>query len=558
MFRNTKMKNATIIIKFTIFYWVLTWSNSGFVHGFRYAVHQPLFGSRSRSLYSQQHTICNLSQTTSEVLTTACNNLNEALESCNDVFKDVKVQVAPTATSRCGLVATQKIRKGESVVSIPFADDIILTPKMAKSIFALTEDYNSWTGDNGLLALVLLHEVSIAYGANPSQRGALQTNLMKSWIASLPTLEECRQAHPLLWKDETQEVLQKSSTKKICQIMDDIEDDFSWLESQILSKDKSRYPQVVGNNLPCFSLEGFQWAMAMVSSRAAYLDGMLRLVPIVDFANHNDVDTEEVQSGYFGTFGTTAGVQIKASRDYDQGDEVFVSYGPKSAAEYLLDHGFIPPQCYRGVSVAELTFELDENDRFQDDKLDILEFETYEQAPMEPIQSFDVVATTARDVTPDPVMLQFLRLIKLGGTDAFLLESIFRKEVWGFMSQPVSQKNELEVVNLVIDKCTMALKDMDSVAIVGDDNLYSLANRDRDMSEPITPEVLCATVRAVERRAFIRMKEFMERDRDALDLKEYYQERRLKDLGLDSAWDPENSDVGWSSARKPGGGELDW
>jgi len=126
------------------------------------------------------------------------------------------------------------------------------------------------------------------------------------------------------------------------------------------------------------------------------------------------------------------------------------------------------------------------------------------------------------------------------------------------MSQPVSQKNELEVVNLVIDKCTMALKDMDSVAIVGDDNLYSLANRDRDMSEPITPEVLCATVRAVERRAFIRMKEFMERDRDALDLKEYYQERRLKDLGLDSEWDPENSDVGWSSARKPGGVELDW
>ena len=56
----------------------------------------------------------------------------------------------------------------------------------------------------------------------------------------------------------------------------------------------------------------------------------------------------------------------------------------------------------------------------------------------------------------------------------------------------------------------------------------------------------------------------MQREKEALDLKEYYQERRLKDLGLDSEWDPESEDFGdgdelnYGQTRLPGGGDLDW
>ncbi len=56
--------------------------------------------------------------------------------------------------------------------------------------------------------------------------------------------------------------------------------------------------------------------------------------------------------------------------------------------------------------------------------------------------------------------MQFLRLAKLGGKDAFLLESIFRQEVWGFMSKPVSEDNERMAVNAVIDVCRDALLEM--------------------------------------------------------------------------------------------------
>jgi [ribulose-bisphosphate carboxylase]-lysine N-methyltransferase len=237
-----------------------------------------------------------------------------------------------------------------------------------------------------------------------------------------------------------------------------------------------------------------------------------------------------------------------------QGDEVFVSYGPKSAAEYLLDYGFIPPLAYKDGATAELTFEINDQDQFLEDKLDILEFHTDQNGPMDPIQSFDISATPGRDSSPDPKMIQFLRLKKLGGVpkplDAFLLESIFRKDVWGFMSLPVSEMNERAVVGEIIATCAEALEKMGSVEET-DESLFS---------DPLSPKSLCRTVRSLESKALTRMLEHMQREGEALDLKEYYQERRLRELGMDSEWDPDamDSDVGWGQKRVPGGGDLDF
>merc|ERR1711862_682067 len=114
--------------------------------------------------------------------------------------------------------------------------------------------------------------------------------------------------------------------------------------------------------------------------------------------------------------GTTKGASLSAGsgRSYKKDEEIFCSYGPKSAAEYLLEHGFVPGSYDKDVlatCVAELTFEITEDEdtagdseddvqssstiSFYDDKLDILEFDTYDSAPMEPVQTFDVVATSS-------------------------------------------------------------------------------------------------------------------------------------------------------------------
>jgi [ribulose-bisphosphate carboxylase]-lysine N-methyltransferase len=72
---------------------------------------------------------------------------------------------------------------------------------------------------------------------------------------------------------------------------------------------------------------------------------------------------------------------------------------------------------------------------------------------------------------------------------------------------------------------------------------------------------VCTKLRAAESKALTRTKEYLLREKEALDLKEYYQERRLKDLGLDSDWSPEGdmgADLDFGQTRAPGGADYDW
>lgn len=500
---------------------------------------KPLFGRRFLSA---------LHETTSSSVSmdTVSNELDKTFNGA-ELAKVCKVKVGPTETNRLGLIATAPINKGEVMLAIPYDDLYVLSPSVARNTVYkehLPEGYDGWTGDTGLIALLILNEVARADDkgvALPKRDEAVQ-EFMKAWVSSLPSPSEMVNLHPYLWSEADQEILQSSSTNKIYRALDDVDEDAAWLTERIWSKNRNVFPETVtwnGQEIPCFSEDGFKWAMALALSRTVFVGGSLRLLPFIDMCNHDDKG-EEVADGTMGTFGTTKGAKLIASTKYEAGQEVHCSYGPKSAADYLLEHGFCPPQVFK-TAISELTFELDSEDRFYDDKLDVLEFETYDSAPMDPSQSFDIVSAPGKDGEPDPAMIQFVRLCKLGSSDAFLLESIFRKEVWGFMALPVSEPNELAVVNTIIDACEKALEDMGEVAEGG-------------------PEV-CSQIRESEVRALTRTMEYLQREKEALDLKEYYQERRLKDLGLDSEWSPEDdidSDLSWGQTRVPGGADYDW
>jgi [ribulose-bisphosphate carboxylase]-lysine N-methyltransferase len=483
---------------------------------------------------------------------TLVTSLDQALDACkSEITKTCKVTVGPSSsTGRLGLVATSNIKKGEVVLAMPYDERIELSASTARKVVfdgILASDYDGWTGDSGLITLLILNECARVSNQGielPKRSEAMQT-FMASWVSTLPSPQEMTSLHPLMWPEEDQEVLQSSSTNKVYQSLDDLEEDANWLVENIFSKDRTKFPETMtwnGAEIPCFSLDGYKWAMALAQSRSVFVDGSLRLLPIVDMCNHDD-EGKEVTGASMGTFGTTKGAQLIASKNYASGEEVFCSYGPKSAADYLLEHGFCPPQCFK-QAVSEVTLELDSEDRFYDDKMDILEFETYEQSPMDPKQSFDLVSAPGRDGDPDPAMIQFVRLCKLGGTDAFLLESIFRKETWGFMALPVSEKNELQVVDTICEVCEKALEDLKQCKEGG-------------------PEI-CTKLRESETKALTRTLEYLQREKEALDLKEYYQQRRLKDLGLDSDWSTEDDmgdgdpDLGFGQTRVPGGADYDW
>ncbi|KAL7532490.1 hypothetical protein ACHAXR_004659 [Thalassiosira sp. AJA248-18] len=476
---------------------------------------------------------------------------------------------------RLGLIATESFKDDQLVASLPYYDTdgsgLALAPHFATKLVYpndLPDGYDGWTGDVGLLAMLVLNEMARLNAVDdgtastgvdlPTRKEGIQS-LMEAWIISLPSPEEMADMHPLMWDEDDQEKLQSSSTKKIYRLLDDIDDDSSWLDEKVWSLDRTKFPETVkvpvGDNgveaRPCFSPEGFRCAVSLVRSRSFFVDGSLRLLPFLDFANHDDYESYEIKGGGIGTlWGSAKGALLKSGKALRVGDEIRISYGPKGPADYILDHGFVPPMCQvssmsggGGAITAELSFEVDDANRFRDDKLDVLEYETYDLAPMEPTQTFDVTGGPGTTGEPDPAMIQFLRLAKLGGKDAFLLESIFRKEIWGFMSEPVSEDNERAAVTAMIEACQNALSEME----VGDEaesgDAVSSANAQ-----------LCSMVRESEREALDRTLVYVKQEAQALDLKEYYQERRLKSLGLDSEWSQEDD----GGTRVPGGADYDW
>jgi [ribulose-bisphosphate carboxylase]/[fructose-bisphosphate aldolase]-lysine N-methyltransferase len=110
------------------------------------------------------------------------------------------------------------------------------------------------------------------------------------------------------------------------------------------------------------------------------------------------------------------------------------------------------------------------------------------------------------------------------------------------MALPVSESNELAVVEAISEVCKSALEDLNQC--------------------PEGGREVCMKLRESESKALNRTLEFMLREKEALDLKVYYQERRLKDLGLDSEWSREDEmidpDLSYGQTRVPGGADYDW
>jgi histone-lysine N-methyltransferase SETD3 len=100
------------------------------------------------------------------------------------------------------------------------------------------------------------------------------------------------------------------------------------------------------------------WALSVLLSRVVRLDSApgqpSALVPWCDFLNHSPgaacyLDVDEWRPRRSGPAAASASaavvpvVGVRADRAYKPGEEVFISYGPKSSGELLLSYGFCPP-----------------------------------------------------------------------------------------------------------------------------------------------------------------------------------------------------------------------
>ncbi|WCJ22196.1 [Fructose-bisphosphate aldolase]-lysine N-methyltransferase chloroplastic [Euphorbia peplus] len=331
------------------------------------------------------------------------------------------------------------------------------------------------------------------------------------WRPYLDVLPETTDS-TIYWSEEELKELQGSQLlSTTLGVKKYLQREFQKLEEETLTPHKKLFPSPI-------TLDDFYWAYGLLRSRAfSRLRGQnLVLIPLADLINHSPaVKTEdyayEIKGG--GLFSRELTFSLRSPISVKAGEQVVIQYDlNKSNAEFALDYGFIESNASRNTYT--LTLQISETDPFLDDKLDIAETNGLGESA-----DFDIVFGS-----PLPLkLLPYLRLVALGGTDAFLLESIFRNAIWGHLELPVSRSNEELICRVVREACKSALSGYPTT-IEEDEKL---------LQEDLSPRLQIAVgIRAAEKKVLQQIDEIFENRESELDEIEYYQERRLKDLGL--------------------------
>lgn len=392
-----------------------------------------------------------------------------------------------------GLIAQRDIRKNEVVLEVPKRFWINADTVAASEIGNVCNGLKPWVS----VALFLMREKKLGDDS--------------SWKPYIDILPECTNS-TIYWSEEELSELQGSQLlNTTLGVKDLVANEFTKLEEVIL-RHKKLFPSPI-------TIDDFFWAFGMLRSRAfTRLEGQsLVLIPLADLINHSPGITAEDYAWEIkgaGLFSRDLLFSLRNPIPVKAGDQVLIQYDlRKNNAELALDYGFVESRSERNTYT--LTLEIPESDPFFGDKLDIAETKGLGE-----VAYFDITL----DQPLPPTMLPYLRLLALGGTDAFLLESIFRDSISGHLELPISRPNEELICRSIRDTCKSALSGY-STTIEEDDKLIEEGNLDPRLE-------IAVRIRSGEKKVLQHIDGIFKEREMELDVLEYYQERRLKDLGL--------------------------
>jgi len=105
------------------------------------------------------------------------------------------------------------------------------------------------------------------------------------------------------------------------------------------------YPEVFDGRV--YTKEEYRWAQAIANSRSfdfSNIFGEYVLVPYADLFNHccdNGGDTEKNRVATYTYTMDTDIFRVYASKDYSEGEQVYITYGEKSNSQFLISYGFM-------------------------------------------------------------------------------------------------------------------------------------------------------------------------------------------------------------------------
>ncbi|KAL7608318.1 hypothetical protein Lser_V15G11584 [Lactuca serriola] len=394
-----------------------------------------------------------------------------------------------------GLVAQRDIGRNEVVLEVPKKFWINPDTVSASEIGRVCDGLKPWIS----VALFLIKE---------KLREDDDYSPWRNYINILPESTDST----IFWsEEELSEIEGTQLLSTTLSVKEYVKNEFLQVQEQVILPNTKLFPSPI-------TLDDFIWAFGILRSRAfSRLRGQnLVLIPIADLINHSpsiakeDYAYEIKGAGLFSRdqiFSLRSPIPVKA------GQQVLIQYDlNKSNAELALDYGFIESTVDRNTYT--LTLQISDSDPYFDDKLDIAETNGTKA-----VQYFDI--TLGRPLPPK--MLPYLRLVALGGTDSFLLESIFRNSVWDHLELPVSRDNEEVICQVVRTACRSALSSY-RTTIEEDEKL-----KGGDINRRVE---IAIAIREGEKKVLGHIDGIFEEREKELDEYEYYQERRLRDLGL--------------------------
>jgi len=406
---------------------------------------------------------------------------------------EVKIEIVSSSSSSEYIVkATESVKKGDLLCSLPLGLAIDAGRAKATGVFE-TKIASSQlrTGDLGILALLLLEEKAKGSASKYS-----------AYVEALP-----KQAPGILgWLAEEVNELCASTSRRIRSQIDAVDKDWSTISGLLPSNKVTQ--------------EAFRWAFGIVKARHLIIDDSPMLVPGIDSIAFDPLASNEPFTASAGMWGGKI-IKVNAARALNKGDVVTMSFGLKSSAECIEDHGFIP-DIDLVDSCAEFAVSINEasGDKYFEDKQDILL-----GAPS--TQRFDLEADES--VSIDPSLLQFLRLKFIEGKDSFILESCFRNTAFYTLAKPFSKQNEIKAAQYLQDECERMLETMNAIASDAQD-------ADTEKTSSNNNKKTLATLRRQERAALLNTSNAIKAYLKVLlvgpDPTEYYQERRLRELDL--------------------------
>jgi [ribulose-bisphosphate carboxylase]-lysine N-methyltransferase len=265
-----------------------------------------------------------------------------------------------------------------------------------------------------------------------------------------------------------------------------------------------------------FHAAAFAWAFGTLRARClppADAGPTIALVPGLDLVNHAAgaapawTPARAAGGGLLAAAAAAAGVGaaadaatapamgLAAGRAHAAGEQLYGSYGEgKLDSQTALDYGFADDAAPQPGYLLQLA--IPETDRFVDDKLDVLDVARLPAAPQYALRP---------GAPPPPALRTFLRLLNLSGTDAFLLEPLFRDAVWNVIGEPVSLANERAACASMIDGCAAALaayattaaQDEQALRAPGGSARLDLVRRGaaRVAGRPLAPALRCVACR---------------------------------------------------------------